>query len=120
MVVSPQIATVLESIPAFAVDTDGTRDKFNAGIQKMGTISNRFEVYKSAYMRDNVILMGYRGESFLECGAVYAPYVPLITTPTVLDYNNFQPHKGMSTRYAKKMLRPEFYGKIYVEGLNLI
>jgi hypothetical protein len=120
MVVSPQIATVLESIPAFAVDTDGTRDKFNAGIQKMGTISNRFEVYKSAYMRDNVILMGYRGGSFLECGAVYAPYVPLITTPTVLDYNNFQPHKGMSTRYAKKMLRPEFYGKIYVEGLNLI
>ena len=120
MVVSPQIATVLESIPAFAVDTDGTRDKFNAGIQKMGTISNRFEVYKSAYMRDNVILMGYRGGSFLECGAVYAPYVPLITTPTVLDYNNFQPHKGMSTRYAKKMLRPEFYGKIYAEGLNLI
>lgn len=120
IVVSPAVATVLESIPGFAVDTDGTRPKFNAGIQKMGMISNRFEVYKSAFMKENVILMGYRGGSFLECGAAYCPYVPLITTPTVLDYNNFQPHKGMSTRYAKKMLRPEFYGRIYVEGLNMI
>ena len=71
-------------------------------------------------MKENVILMGYRGTQFLETGAVYAPYIPLIMTPLVYDPKNFTPRKGVMTRYAKKMLRGEFYGKIFVDSLNKI
>ena len=71
-------------------------------------------------MLENTILLGYRGAQFLETGAVYAPYVPLIMTPLVYDPNNFTPRKGVMTRYAKKVVRPEFYGRIYVKGLQSI
>lgn len=120
MVCSPAVATVLEAIPGFAPDTDGTQTKFAMGVTKIGSISSRFQVYKNPYMKENVILMGYRGNSILEAGAVYSPYIPMIMTPTVIDPVNFQPRKGVQTRYAKKMLRPEFYAKLYVEGLNTI
>lgn len=120
IVTSPRVATILESIPGYAADTDGTKAKFNMGSQKMGMINNRFTVYKCPYVRENIMLMGFRGSSYLETGAVYAPYIPLIMTPTVLDPDNFTPRKGVMTRYAKKLLRPEFYGKLYIEGLNFI
>jgi hypothetical protein len=68
-------------------------------------------------MTSNEILLGYKGNNFLETGAVYAPYVPLILTPLVYDPDNFTPRRGVMTRYAKKLVRPEFYGKILVEGL---
>jgi hypothetical protein len=71
-------------------------------------------------MTSNEILMGYRGNNFLETGAVYAPYVPLIMTPLVYDPQNFTPRRGVMTRYAKKMVRPEYYGKIYIKDLNAI
>jgi hypothetical protein len=71
-------------------------------------------------MLENTILLGFRGNQFLESGAVYAPYVPLIMTPLVYDPNTFTPRKGIMTRYAKKMVRPEFYGKVQVLGTNLI
>jgi hypothetical protein len=69
-------------------------------------------------MTSNEILMGYRGNNFLETGAVYAPYVPLIMTPLVYDPQNFTPRRGVMTRYAKKLVRPEYYGKIYIKDLN--
>jgi hypothetical protein len=71
-------------------------------------------------MKENVILMGFRGSQFLETGAVFSPYIPLIMTPLVYDPVNFTPRKGVMTRYAKKVVRPEFYGKVYVHGLNTI
>jgi hypothetical protein len=71
-------------------------------------------------MTENVILMGYKGAQFLECGAVFAPYVPLIMTPLLYDPNTFTPRKGLMTRYAKKMIRPDYYGKVYVHGLDTI
>ena len=71
-------------------------------------------------MDENTILVGFRGSNFLETGAVYAPYVPLIMTPLVYDPSDFTPRKGVMTRYAKKMIRPEFYGKIYAADLHLI
>ena len=71
-------------------------------------------------MTENTILMGYRGNNFLETGAVYSPYVPLIMTPLVYDPEDFTPRKGVMTRYAKKMIRPEFYGKIYAADLDLL
>jgi hypothetical protein len=120
MVVSPLVATILESIPGYAADTDGTQTNFAMGVQKVGALNSRFQVYKNPYMKENVILMGYRGNSYLENGAVYAPYIPMIMTPTVLDSENYTPSKGVMTRYSKKMLRPEFYGKIYIEGLNTL
>ncbi len=120
LVCSPDVATILESIPGYAADTDGNKMQFAMGVQKVGLLNSRFTVYKNPYMTENVILLGYRGSQFLETGAVYAPYIPLIMTPLVYDPTNFTPRKGVMTRYAKKMVRPEFYGKIKVHGLNLV
>ena len=120
LIVSPTIATILESIPGFASDGDGEKMEFNFGIQKVGQLNSRYKVYKNPYMTENVILMGYKGAQFLECGAVFAPYVPLIMTPLLYDPNTFTPRKGLMTRYAKKMIRPDYYGKIYVAGLNTL
>ena len=122
MVISPTVATVLESIPGFAADTDGDAAKstYAFGVQKIGSLNSRYKVYKNPYMTENVILMGFRGNQFLESGAVYAPYIPLIMTPLVYDPNTFTPRKGIMTRYAKKMVRPEFYGKVLVADLNVI
>ena len=122
MVLSPTVATIIESIPGFASNSDGDASKmeYAFGIQKMGQINNRYTVYKNPYMVENTILMGYRGSQFLETGAVFAPYIPLIMTPLIYDPETFVPRKGLMTRYAKKMLRPEYYGKIYVNGLNTL
>ena len=120
LVTSPAVATILESIPGFAADTDGTSMEFAAGVQKIGAINNRYTVYKNPYMKENIILMGFRGAQFLETGAVFSPYVPLIMTPLVYDPVNFTPRKGVMTRYAKKVVRPEFYGKVYVKGLETL
>ena len=120
LVTSPAVATILESIPGFAADTDGTKMEFAAGVQKIGAINNRYTVYKNPYMKENVILMGFRGAQFLETGAVFSPYIPLIMTPLVYDPVNFTPRKGVMTRYAKKVVRPEFYGKVYVAGLETL
>ncbi len=122
LVCSPTVATVLESIPGYAANSDGdvTKQSYAFGVQKAGAINSRYTVYKNPYMKENTILMGYRGGQFLEAGAVFAPYVPLIMTPLVYDPDTFTPRKGLLTRYAKKVVRPEFYGKIYVSGLNTL
>ena len=123
LVCSPKVATVLESIPGFATQTDGEAwgtKSFAMGVQKLGMLNSRFQVYKNPYMLENQVLVGYRGSQFLETGAVYAPYVPLIMTPLIYDPTNFTPRKGVMTRYAKKMVRPEFYGKIQVAHLDQV
>ena len=120
LVCSPDVATILESIPGYAASTDGNQSSFAMGVQKVGQLNNRFTVYKNPYVQSNTILMGFRGNQFLETGAVYAPYVPLIMTPLVYDPTNFTPRKGVMTRYAKKIVRPEFYGKINVRGLHTL
>jgi hypothetical protein len=122
IVCSPTVATILESIPGFASTSDGdvTKASYAFGIQKSGNLNNRYTVYKNPYMTENVMLMGYRGSQFLETGAVFAPYVPLIMTPLVYDPDTFTPRKGLLTRYAKKMIRPEFFGRIFVNDLNAL
>jgi hypothetical protein len=122
LVTSPTVATILESIPGFASTNNGEADQmeYAFGVQKVGSVNGRYKVYKNPYMTENLILMGYRGSQFLETGAVFSPYIPLIMTPLVYDPETFTPRKGLLTRYAKKMLRPEFYGKIYISGLNTI
>ena len=116
LVCSPQVATILESIPGYAVDGEGM--KFAMGVQKVGSLNGRITVYKNPYMLENQILVGFRGTQFLETGAVYAPYIPLVMTPLVYDPTNFTPRKGVMTRYAKKIVRPEFYGLIQVSDLG--
>jgi hypothetical protein len=117
VVCSPDVATILESIPGFHVNAEKDSLQFAAGVSVVGSISNRYTVYKNPYMTSNQILLGFKGSNFLETGAVYAPYVPLIMTPLVYDPDNFTPRRGVMTRYAKKIVRPEFYGKIYVKDL---
>jgi hypothetical protein len=122
VVVSPTVATIIESIPGFASNSDGdvSKGSYAFGVQKAGQMNSRYTVYKNPYMKENTILMGFRGSQFLEAGAVFAPYIPLIMTPLVYDPETFTPRKGLLTRYAKKMLRPEFYGRIFVNGLNTL
>ena len=122
IVVSPEVATILESIPGYATSADGDSSNMSyaMGVQKAGLLNNRFTVYKNPYQFENVILCGFRGANFLETGAVYAPYVPLIMTPLVYDPKNFAPRKGVMTRYAKKVVRPEFYGKVIVADVNYV
>ena len=121
MVISPSVATILESIPGFAADNaDAETMKYAFGVQKIGSINGRYKVYKNPYMKWNTILLGYKGTQFLETGAVYAPYVPLIMTPLIYDPTTFTPRKGVMTRYAKKMLRPDYYGKIEVADLQVV
>ena len=122
LVCSPAVGTILESIPGFAADTDGDAAKasYAFGVQKVGQLNGRYKVYKNPYMTTNKVLLGFRGSQFLETGAVFAPYIPLIMTPLVYDPNTFTPRKGLLTRYAKKMVRPEFYGTIDINGLNTL
>ena len=122
IVISPTVSTIIESIPGFASNSDGdaNKAKYAFGIQKVGQMNSRYDVYKNPYMTENVILMGYRGNQFLETGAVFAPYIPLIMTPLVYDPDTFTPRKGLLTRYAKKMIRPEFYGRVFVSNTGLL
>ena len=120
LVCSPDVATILESIPGYVVNTDGDSAKFAMGVSRVGSFASRFQVYKNPYMQENTILMGFRGNNFLETGAVYAPYIPLIQTPLVYDPVNFTPRRGVMTRYAKKVVRPEFYGKVLIADLDTV
>ena len=125
IVVSPDVATVLEASvlyrPSYSLDGDGqVGAPFTMGAEKMGTLSNRFTVYKDPYFPRNKILVGYKGGSYLETGFVYAPYVPLIVTPTIFQPDDFTPRKGVMTRYGKKMVRADFYGTVTCLDMNII
>ena len=125
IVVSPDVATILEASvlyrPAYSLDGDGqVGAPFTMGAEKVGTLSNRFTVYKDPYFPRNKILVGYKGGSYLETGFVYAPYVPLIVTPTIFQPDDFTPRKGVMTRYGKKMVRADFYGTVTCLDMNVI
>lgn len=117
-VVSPSVATIIETIPGFSAKTDGNQSQFAMGVSAVGSFQNRFTIYKNPYFTNNVMLLGFRGKNFLETGAVYAPYIPVIMTPLVYDPENFTPRRGLMTRYAKKVIRPEFYAKIILQGVQ--
>jgi len=116
----PSVATIIESIPGYAADTDGSKEEFAMGSHKAGQLNSRYKVYVNPYMNENTILLAYKGSQFLETGAAFCPYIPLIMTPLLYDPETFTPRKGLMTRYAKKMLRPEFFGKVAVADLSSI
>jgi hypothetical protein len=125
IVVSPDVATMLEASvlyrPNYSLDGDGqVGQPFTLGAESVGTLSNRFTVYKDPYFPRNKVLVGYKGGSYLETGYVYAPYVPLIVTPTIFAPEDFTPRKGVMTRYGKRMVRNDFYGSVTVLDLNII
>ena len=121
VVVSPETATILESVSGYVANTgDASSKTYAMGVEAVGSINNRYTVYKNPYMTANDILVGFRGSNFLETGAVYAPYVPMIMTPLVYDPQNFTPRKGVMTRYAKKMVRSEFYGKVIIADIDQV
>ena len=125
IVVGPDVATILESSvmyrPAYSLDGEGqVSQPMSIGADKVGTLSNRFTVYKDPYFPRNKVLVGYKGGSYLESGYVYAPYVPLIVTPTIFAPEDFTPRKGVMTRYGKKMVRSDFFGTVTCLDMNVI
>ncbi len=118
IVCSPEVANILEFTSGFRANVTADADKGDIGAVKAGALNRKFDVIVDPYFLRNVILVGRRGNSFLESGYVYAPYVPLQTTPTIFGVEDFVPRKGVMTRYAKKMVRPDMYGLVVVRGLN--
>ncbi len=122
IVTSPDVATILEASVLYKpnLSMDPKETMFTVGTEKVGSLNNRFTVYKDPYFPRNRILLGFKGSSFLETGYVYAPYVPLIVTPTIYAAEDFTPRKGVMTRYAKKLVRSDFYGTVTVQDMNII
>jgi hypothetical protein len=117
VVCSPEVANILEFTSGFRASVTADQDRGTIGAVKSGSLSKKFDVYVDPYFLRNVLLIGRKGSSFLESGYVYAPYVPLQVTPTIFGTEDFVPRKGVMTRYAKKMVRPDMYGLVIVRGL---
>ena len=124
IVIGPDVATIFEASvmykPSYSIDGQGQASALSIGAEKIGSLSNRFTVYKDPYFPRNKVLIGYKGGSYLETGYVYAPYVPLIVTPTIFAPEDFTPRKGVMTRYGKKMVRSDFYGTVTCLDMNII
>jgi len=119
IVVSSEVSAVFDDLEYFHVSNAAPdQDQYNMGIERVGTLSGRYQVYRDPYFPPNTILLGHKGSSLLDTGYVYAPYVPLQLTPTMYNPFNFTPIKGIMTRYAKKMVNNRFYGKIVVDGVR--
>jgi len=117
VVCSPEVANILEFTSGFRASVTADQDRGTIGAVKAGSLSKKFDVYVDPYFIRNLVLVGRKGSSFLESGFVYAPYVPLQVTPTIFGTEDFVPRKGVMTRYAKKMVRPDMYGLVIVRGL---
>ena len=117
VVCGPEVANILEFTAGFRASVTHDAETGSIGAVKVGSLSKKFDVIVDPYFLRNVVLVGRRGSSFLESGYVYAPYVPLQTTPTIFGPEDFVPRKGVMTRYAKKMVRPDLYGLVVVRGL---
>ena len=117
VVCGPEVANILEFTAGFRASVTADDETGSIGAVKVGSLSKKFDVIVDPYFLRNVVLVGRRGSSFLESGYVYAPYVPLQTTPTIFGPEDFVPRKGVMTRYAKKMVRPDMYGLVIIRGL---
>jgi len=119
IVCSSEISAIFDDLEYFHVSNAAPdQDQYNMGIERVGTLSGRYQVYRDPYFPPNTLLLGHKGSSLLDTGYVYAPYVPLQLTPTMYNPFNFTPIKGIMTRYAKKMVNNRFYGKITVDGVR--
>ena len=119
IVVSSEVSAIFDDLEYFHVsNASPEQDQYNMGIEKIGTLAGRYQVYRDPYFPANKVLIGHKGTSMLDTGYVYAPYVPLQLTPTMYNPFNFAPVKGIMTRYAKKVVNNRFYGAITVDGVR--
>jgi hypothetical protein len=119
IVVSSEVSAIFDDLEYFHVsNASPEQDQYNMGIERVGTLAGRYQVYRDPYFPANQVLIGHKGTSLLDTGYVYAPYVPLQLTPTMYNPFNFTPIKGIMTRYAKKMVNNRFYGRITVDGVR--
>lgn len=118
IVVSSEISAIFDDLEYFHVsDANPEQDQYNMGIEKIGSLSGRYTVYRDPYAPAYSMIIGHKGKSLLDTGYIYAPYVPLQLTPTIYNPFNFAPVKGIMTRYAKKVVNNRFYGHIRVDGI---
>ena len=120
VVCSAEAGAIFDDLEYFHVDTSASpeSEKYNLGVAKIGNLGSRYIVYKDPYLPAQLVLLGHKGNTFLEAGYIYAPYIPLQLTQTITDPNDFTPRKGIMTRYAKKMVNNRFYGVIYIDNIN--
>ena len=119
IVVSSEISAIFDDLEYFHVSNAAPeQDQYNMGIERVGTLAGRYQVFRDPYFPPNTVLLGHKGTSLLDTGYIYAPYVPLQLTPTMYNPFNFTPIKGIMTRYAKKMVNNRFYGRIQVDGVR--
>jgi hypothetical protein len=119
MVTSADIASKFEQLNDFRGSDALAQDGIDIGITSAGTIQGKLKLYKDPLFPNCKILMGFKGNSVLDSGYFYAPYIPLLSTPTVLDPNSFTPNKGIMTRYGKKLIEDGglYYGTVTVSNL---
>ena len=118
VVVSSEISAIFDNLEYFHVsDANAEADQYNMGIERVGSLQNRYQVYRDPYSPAWSIIIGHKGKSLLDTGYIYAPYIPMQLTPTIINPENFAPVKGIMTRYAKKCVNNRFYGAIKVDGL---
>lgn len=118
IVVSSEVSALLDNLEYFHVsDASAESDQYNMGIERIGALSGRYQVYRDPYAPHWSVIIGHKGKSLLDTGYIYAPYVPMSLTPTMFNPFNFAPVKGIMTRYAKKMVNNRYYGHIRVDGL---
>ena len=120
VVCSAEAGAIFDDLEYFHVDGSAQpeSEKYNLGVEKIGNLGSRYVVYKDPYLPAPIVLLGHKGNTFLEAGYIYAPYIPLQLTQTIYDPNDFTPRKGIMTRYAKKMVNNRFYGVIYIDNIN--
>ena len=119
IVVSSEVSAIFDDLEYFHVsNASPEQDQYNMGIERVGTLAGRYQVYRDPYFPANQVLIGHKGTSLLDTGYIYAPYVPLQLTPTMYNPFNFTPIKGIMTRYAKKMVNNRFYARITVDGVR--
>ena len=118
LVVSSEISAVFDTLEYFHVsDASAESDQYNMGIERIGAVSGRYQVYRDPYSPAWSIIIGHKGKSLLDTGYIYAPYIPMQLTPTIVNPENFAPVKGIMTRYAKKVVNNRFFGHVRVDGL---
>ena len=119
IVVSSEISALFDNLEYFHVsDASAESDQYNMGIERVGSLSGRYQVYRDPYSPAWSIIVGHKGQSLLDTGYIYAPYIPMQLTPTMYNPMNFAPVKGIITRYAKKLVNNKFYGAVRVDGLT--
>jgi len=116
MVMSADICSKFEQLNDFRASDAFTTEGVDIGIMNIGTIQGKMKIYKDPLFPNCKILMGFKGSSVLDAGYFYAPYIPLLSTPTVLDPNSFTPNKGIMCRYGKKLIED---GGLYYATINV-